>query len=134
MSAADLQKAVVGALRADAGLLAIIGSATNVRDFVPPDRTFPFVAIGRATARDNSTDTLAGEEHVMTIRCWSRATSRAEVLAMAERVSAALADYTGTEGATRIVAILPVSADHGYEPAELAWLATVRVRALAEPA
>jgi hypothetical protein len=135
MSAAhDLQAAIVAALRADTDLVALLGDADRVMDRVPPGRAFPFVAIGRTSAQDWSTDDRTGEEHLLTLRCWSRATSRDEVLAMAERVSAALDDLAGVAGDTRIVSFEPVSSDHGYEPADRAWRVTLRFSALTEPA
>ncbi|MFZ2101987.1 MAG: DUF3168 domain-containing protein, partial [Oricola sp.] len=135
MSAAhDLQAAIVAALRADAGLLALTGAEDRILDRVPLERGLPFVVIGRTSAQDWSTDDGAGEEHLVTIRCWSRATGRTEVLAMAERVTAALSGLSGVHGGTRIVSFEPVSSDHGFEPADRAWRAASRFRALSEPA
>lgn len=135
MSAAnDLQAAIVAELRADAELAALTGGEERILDVVPPEQAFPYVAIGRTSAQDWSTDDRSGEEHLVTLRCWSRATSRAEVLAMAERVTAALAGLVGIRQDTRIVFLEPVSAEHGWEPADLAWRAVLRFRALTEPA
>lgn len=135
MSAAhDLQAAIVAALKADAALVALLGDAERVLDRVPPERDFPFVAIGRTSVQDWSTDDRKGGEHLVALRCWSRATSRAEVLAIAERISAALEAVAGVQGDTRIVSFEPVSSDHGHEPADRAWRATLRFRALTEPA
>ena len=133
-AAHDLQAAVVAALRADTALTALTGGEDRILDTVPPEQAFPYVAIGRTATTDRSTDDRAGEEHLLTLRCWSRATSRDEVLAMAARVTAALAGLGGIHGDTRIVSLRPVSGDHGYEPADLAWRAVSRFRALTEPA
>lgn len=135
MSAArDLQAAIVAALRADTDLVALLGGEERVMDRVPRGRDFPFVAIGRTSAQDWSTDDRAGEEHLVTLRCWSRATGRDEVLAIAERLTAALSGLSGTHGDTRIVSFAPLSSEHGYEPADRAWRATLRFRALTEVA
>jgi hypothetical protein len=135
MSAAhDLQAAIVAALRADMELVTLLGGADRIQDRVPPGRALPFVAIGRTSAQDWSTDDRTGEEHLVTLRCWSRATSRDEVMAMAERISAALAGLAGVAGDTWVVSFEPVSGDHGYEPADRAWRARLRFRALTEPA
>ncbi|QKV18632.1 DUF3168 domain-containing protein [Oricola thermophila] len=133
-AAHDLQAAIVAALRGDAELVALLGDAGRITDRVPPDRAFPFVAIGRTAVSDWSTDDSAGEEHLVTLRCWSRATGRAELLAVAERVTAALSGLSGIHGGTRIVSLLPVSAEHGFEAADRAWRAVLRFRALTEPA
>lgn len=134
MSAAhDLQAGIVSALKADAELVALLGDADRILDRVPRDRGFPFVAIGRGSVRDWSTDDRVGDEHLVTLRCWSRATSRTEVLAVADRIAAALTALPGDHGDTRIVSFEPVSSDHGYEPADRAWRAVLRFRALAEP-
>ena len=135
MSAAhDLQAAIVFALKADTELVALLGDAERVLDRVPPERDFPFVAIGRTSVQDWSTDDRTGREHLVTLRSWSRATSRAEVLAIAERMNAALEGLAGVQGETRIVSFEPVSSDHGYEPADRAWRAVLRFRALTERA
>jgi len=135
MSAAhDLQAAIVAALKVDADLVALLGDADRIQDRVPPGRALPFVAIGRTSAQDWSTDDREGEDHLVTLRCWSRATSRGEVLAMAERVTIALSGLAGVHGATRIVSFEPVSGEHGHEPADRAWRATLRFRALTEAA
>lgn len=135
MSAAhDLQAAIVAALKADTELVALLGDADRVLDRVPPERDFPFVAIGRTSIQDWSTDDRAGGEHLVALRCWSRATSRAEVLAIAERMTAGLEGLAGVVGDTRIVSFEPVSSDHGYEPADRAWRAVLRFRALTEAA
>ncbi|WP_193175907.1 DUF3168 domain-containing protein [Oricola nitratireducens] len=133
-AAHDLQAAIVAALRADTDLVALLGGEDRILDRVPPDRALPCVVIGRTAAQDWSTDDRTGEEHLVTIRGWSRATGRTEVLAVAERVTAALVALAGVSGDTRIVSCLPVSTDHGYEPADRAWRATIRLRALTEPA
>lgn len=135
MSAAhDLQAAIVAALKADTELVALLGDADRIMDRVPPDRAFPLVVLGRTSVQDWSTDDRAGEETLVTLRCWSRATSRDEVLAMAERVGMPLAGLGGVHGNTRVVSLEPVSADHGWEPADRAWRAVLRFRALTEAA
>jgi len=135
MSAArDLQAAIIAALKSDTELVTLLGDTDRIVDRVPPGRDFPFVAIGRTSVQDWSTDDHAGEEHILTLRCWSRVTSRDEVLAMAEHVSAALEGLAGIHGETRIVSFVPVSFDHGYEPADRAWRTSLRFRALTEAA
>jgi Protein of unknown function (DUF3168) len=133
-AAHDLQAAIVAALKGDASLVALLGDAGQIRDHVPPGRTFPMVVIGRFTGVDWSTDTGPGMEQMATIRCWSRETGRAQVLAIGEAVAGALDGITGVQGGTRIVHLHFVSSDCRYEPADLAWRATLRLRALTEPA
>ena len=135
MSAAhDLQAAMVAALKADAELVALLGGAERILDRVPPELEFPFVAIGRTSAQDWSTDDREGTEHLVTIRCWSRVKSRSEVLALAQRVTTALlSSLEGSFGDTRVVSFRIISNDHGYEPFDRAWRAVLRFRALTEP-
>jgi len=134
MSAAhDLQVAMVAALKADAELVALLGGAERILDRVPPELEFPFVAIGRTSAQDWSTDDRQGEEHLVTMRCWSRDKSRSEVLALAERVTTALSSFEGSFGDTRVVSFRIISNEHGYEPLDRAWRAVLRFRALTEP-
>ncbi|WP_421852467.1 DUF3168 domain-containing protein [Oricola sp.] len=133
-AAHDLQAAIVSALKNDSALVALLGSDKQIADFVPADFALPIVVIGGVSARDWSTDDVPGCDHQVTIRCWSEGTSRANVLALAERVETALAGLSGIHGTTRLVLLRSTSAQADYVAAELAWRVTSRFRVLSEPA
>ena len=67
----ELQKSIHAALTSDAALTALLGGA-RVYDDVPRGAEFPYVTFGQSTARDWSTDSEAGSEHIVTLNVWSR--------------------------------------------------------------
>ena len=86
----DLQKAVYAALAADGALIAALGGAAAIHDAAPQQASFPYVLIGETQARDWSTGTEAGAEHMLTLHVWSRHAGKREAYAIADAVRAAL--------------------------------------------
>jgi hypothetical protein len=74
----ELQKSIHGVLNSDAALIALLGGA-RVYDDVPRGAEFPYITFGQSTARDWSTDTEAGSEHIVTLNVWSRHAGEREV-------------------------------------------------------
>lgn len=68
-SALELQVAIVGALKADAALTAIVG--TRVYDAVPPNATYPYVSLGQPQVLPDKADCVDGSIVVYTIHGWS---------------------------------------------------------------
>ena len=67
----ELQKAIHGALTSDAEVIALLGGA-RIYDDVPRGAELPYVTFGQSTARDWSTGSEAGSEHIVTLHVWSR--------------------------------------------------------------
>lgn len=88
-AAADLQKALFGALAGDAALGAALGGA-KVFDHAPAHVAFPYVTFGRTSVYDWSTSTESGVEQLLTLHVWSKARGRKEVLDIMECVRARL--------------------------------------------
>ena len=82
----SLQSTLVPALRADAGLTALIG-ASAVFDAPPADKHPPYVVIARHDVLQHDSDAAPGHEHRLLINVWAREPSRKAVLAIAERVA-----------------------------------------------
>lgn len=91
-----LQGALVAALRADAALVAIIGSE-SVFDAPPKGRAAPWVVIARHDALARDGDLAPGLEHRLLIHCWSDQPSRKRALDMAGRVVAVAASFVATD-------------------------------------
>lgn len=70
-STLEVQKAVVAALKADAGLIAVVG--TRIYDDVPQNATFPYVTFDNFLG-EPAVETLSGEgfEVLLTLSIWSR--------------------------------------------------------------
>lgn len=85
---AALQAALVGALGADAQLVALIG-AGGVFDAPPRSRPAPYVVIDRHDMRQRDGDATPGQEHRVMLHCWSDQPSRKAALDIAARVALA---------------------------------------------
>lgn len=88
----DLQKAIVGVLRADGAVAAFTG--TRVYDRVPPSPTFPYISYGSdQVLQDDPGDPAEcglGYEVFITLDVWSRAVGQPEMKRVAGAVRAAL--------------------------------------------
>lgn len=85
---AVLQAALVGALGADAQLVALIGGG-GVFDAPPRSRPAPYVVIDRHDMRQRDGDATPGQEHRVMLHCWSDQPSRKAALDIAARVAVA---------------------------------------------
>ena len=82
-----LQGALVGALKADAALGALIGTE-GVFDATPKGRAPPYVVVARHDVIQRDGDIAPGQEHRLLIHCWGDQPSRRRALELAERVVA----------------------------------------------
>jgi hypothetical protein len=87
----SLQKAVFAALEADASLIGLLG-AGRIHDDAPQNGPFPYITLGQSLARDWSTGTDIGAEHVLTLHVWSRAAGKKEAQAIMRAARQALHD------------------------------------------
>lgn len=91
--ALSLQAALVAALKADAGVAAIVGA--RVYDEPPQDVAFPYVRIGEILVRPFHTDGQEAFEITFGIEAFSRPVAgRVEAARLAYAVQAALHDQT----------------------------------------
>ena len=90
MSAAyELQKAIYATLKADAGVIALVGS--RVFDRVPNNYdTFPYVKIGEDVLSQWDTDDANGFDGSITIHCYSRYSGKKEAKQIQGAIYAAL--------------------------------------------
>ncbi|MBI1188316.1 MAG: DUF3168 domain-containing protein [Alphaproteobacteria bacterium] len=64
-----LRIALIARLKADAGVVAAVGEAVRVFDFVPEDEPFPYFTI-RSQARPWDTTSDRGHEHEVLLNYW----------------------------------------------------------------
>jgi len=83
-----VQAALVAALRADAGVQALVGQ--RVYDQAPRDAATPFVSLGPALGQPFEAQGLDAWEAVFTLDVWSRAPGGVEVRAIQAALFAAL--------------------------------------------
>jgi hypothetical protein len=87
-AAADLQKALFGALAGNTALVSVLGGA-KIFDHAPASVAFPYVTFGRTSVYDWSTSTESGTEQLLTLHVWSKARGKKETLDIMECVRAA---------------------------------------------
>jgi hypothetical protein len=128
-----LQKAVFAALAADSALLAALGGEARIFDGPPRNAAPPYLHLGELTLQDWSTGTEAGAEVLFSVVCWSRASGRAESLALAELARAALDGAALTVAGYRLVNLRHLRTETGRADSPDGRRATARFRAVLEP-
>ena len=128
-----LQKAIHARLTTDAAVLALLGGP-RVHDDVPRGAAFPYVTFGPANARDWSTGSDDGGEHLVTLHVWSRTAGRNQAEAIASAIAAALHDQALTLSGHRLVNLRRELAEARREPDGETWRVVVRLRAVTEAA
>ena len=86
-----LRKSIRDRLLADSALVAKLGGA-RVYDEAPREQASPYVVFARSEARDWSTMTEAGCEHLLTLEVWSQKAGAREALDIAGRIADLLQD------------------------------------------
>ncbi len=129
----ELQKAIYGALAADAALIARLGGP-RIYDDVPRSAAFPYVTFGPSTTRDWSTGTEMGSEHLLALRVWSKGGGEKEVHLVLEAIRVALHEATLTLPGHRLVALRHELSDAMREPDGETYRGVARFRAVTEPA
>lgn len=85
----ELQAAIVGALKADTALVAIVG--TRVYDNVPPGAAYPYVSLGQPQVLPDKADCIDGSIVVYTVHGWSSDLGKSvQVKQIGARIGAAL--------------------------------------------
>ena len=87
----SLQEAIHARLTSDAALTALLGGP-RIYDHVPNASRTPYVTFGPSIARDWSTGTEDGEEHVVTLHIWTDAGGRKASDAIVAALRTALHD------------------------------------------
>jgi len=128
----ELQKAVYAALKGDSALVALLGGA-RVYDDVPRGAVFPYVTFGPATARDWSTGTDGGCEHLITLRAWSKGGGEKEVHLVLEAIRVVLHEAALTLDGHRLVNLRHEVSDTLRGADGETYQGVVRFRAVTEP-
>ena len=127
-----LQASIFSTLAADAGVLAILG-APRIYDDVPQRTALPYVTLGQTVARDWSTGTEDGCEHLLTLHVWSRAEGRREVHELMSAVKTALHDHLLALEGHRLVNLRHELSEARRDADGETYHGIVRLRAVTEP-
>ncbi|GAM98861.1 genetransfer agent (GTA) ORFG08 [alpha proteobacterium U9-1i] len=127
-----LVAAVVSAVKADAGVRAILGDPVRIYDLPPPEPVFPYATLSRVESR--STDTSDGEalEHAMTLHVWSRYGGRAEAIDAIAAVRNALHDAPLSVAGRRLVFLFVQFTDVFRSGDTITTHGVLRLRAVTE--
>jgi Protein of unknown function (DUF3168) len=129
----ELQKAVHAALSANPALTGLLGGS-RVYDDVPRGVEFPYVTLGESTVRDWSTGSEDGQEHVLSITVWSRATGEREVNQIMAVIRDALHDVALTVAGHRLINLRQDFSDARRDADGETYRGLLRYRAVTEPA
>jgi hypothetical protein len=129
-----LQQALFAALGADPRIKAALGDPPRIFDHVPRSTAFPYLVIGDDIARDWSTTSDAGSEHLLTLHVWSRAAGRQEARSVAGAIVAALTESNLVVAGHTLVDLRWRDSEVVREADGETLHARLRFRALLEPA
>ena len=126
-----LQKALIGHLKADASVQALLGEPARIRDAAPADGAVPHLLIGRSESRPVGADG-GGVEQALTLTVVSRFRGTEEVKAVLAAVRVALNDAALEADGVRTVSLRVTFADVFPGADGARTFAVLRVRAVTE--
>jgi Protein of unknown function (DUF3168) len=129
----SLQQSIFAALGADAALTALLG-AGRVFDDVPQATPLPYVTFGHASARDRSTASEDGTEHIVTLHVWSAAGGKKQTHEVLGALSAALHDRPLTLVGHSLINLRHEHSEIRRDPDGETVHGIARFRAVTEPA
>ena len=129
----SLQQSVFARLTGDSAVLALLG-APRVYDDVPQGTAFPYLTLGQSLARDWSTGTDEGSEHILTLHVWSQARGKKEAHAIMGALRTALHDQALTLSGHRLVNLRHEHSEVRRDPDGDTIHGIARFRAVTEPA
>ena len=131
-SAWELQKSIHAALTGDGAVTALLGGA-RVYDDVPRGAELPYITFGQSTARDWSTGTDEGSEHILTLHVWSRGAGEREAHQIMSAVRDRLHDAELAVDGQRLVNLRHEFSNAARDPDGETYHGIVRYRAVTEP-
>jgi len=127
-----LQQAVFAALTADVALLALLG-APRVYDDVPQGTDYPCLTFGQSLARDWSTGTEPGHEHILTLHVWSQARGKRQAHEIMGALHAALHEQPLSLAGHRLINLRHEHSEARRDPDGDTIHGIARFRAITEP-
>lgn len=128
-----LQQSIFATLAADAPLVGLLG-AVRIYDDVPQGAAFPYLTFGHSIARDWSTGSEDGDEHILTLHVWSQARGKKEAHAIMDAVREALHDQALSLAGHRLVNLRHEFSEARRDPDGAVVRGITRYRAVTEPA
>ncbi|GBE44292.1 hypothetical protein BMS3Bbin10_02383 [bacterium BMS3Bbin10] len=128
----ELQKGIYQTLAADTSITGLLGG-TNIYDDAPQSADYPYLTFGQSVARDWSTGSEDGLEHILTLHVWSRAGGKKETHEIIEAIRQALHDAAVTVNDHALVNLRHEFSEARQDPDGEIYHGIVRYRAVTEP-
>jgi len=126
-----LQRALIGWLRDDATVQALLGDPARVWDQPPGEPVFPYLTLGRGESRPVRADGC-GVEHQLTLACHSRFGGSEEARAVCAAVRARLTDAVIEADGVRTISLKVTFTDVFRSGDQRRTHGIMRVRAVTE--
>ncbi len=128
----SLQKSIYEALTNDAVLTSLLGGP-KIYDDVPQNPSYPYVTLGQSLARDWSTGSEDGQEHIITLHVWSLSGGKKEAHEIIAAVQDILHDAPLIVTDHNLVNLRQEFSDTRRDPDGEHYHGIVRYRAVTEP-
>ncbi|MBS0273735.1 MAG: DUF3168 domain-containing protein [Proteobacteria bacterium] len=129
-----LQGAVFAALSGDGTIQSLLGTPPRIYDAVPRGASFPYAVLGDGKETNAGTATEEGSEHVFAVTAWSRNGGHAESKSIADAIRFRLNNATLSLNGHALVDLRFLNCDYARETDGETYSATLRFRAVTEPA
>lgn len=123
-----LQSAIVDALKADAGVAALV--AARIYDEPPQNQTFPYITLGDGQVLPEKYDQVDGSEPHLTIHVWSRRAGFGEVKRVSAAIISALDDQPPTIDSFTVLELLLEQTNYLIDPDGVTRHAAIVFRAV----
>ena len=128
----ELQKGIYQTLSQDTSITGLLGG-TNIYDDAPQSADYPYLTFGQSVARDWSTGTEDGLEHILTLHVWSRAGGKKETHEIIEAIRQALKAAPVAINDHALVNLRHEFSEARQDPDGETYHGIVRYRAVTEP-
>lgn len=128
----ELQKGIYQALAGDTSITGLLGG-TNIFDDTPQSADYPYLTFGQSIARDWSTGSEDGLEHILTLHVWSRAGGKKQTHEIIEAIREVLHDALVTVTDHNLVNLRHEFSEARQDPDGETYHGIVRYRAVTEP-
>lgn len=109
-----LQGAIISALKANAGVTALVGM--RIYDDVPASPTFPYLSMGTSQLLSDIADGYDGVDEVVTIDGWSRSVGQPEIKSIGASINSALSAAALTVTGFRLIEIISEQVQYLRDP------------------
>lgn len=131
---ADLQRAVLAALRDDTDVQAAFGNPARIFDDETSEPVFPYAELERHEVEDRGSAEKAGQAHTLTVSVRTRDDGRAGAKEAVSALRAAFGQMTLSLSGQRVILIQPVYSDVFRTPDLRSFRGIIRVRIITEEA